>query len=263
MRYQTEATNLDDDKKAAVYLRKLHALWLNSIFYSAKREERFPFFQKTTVSSRGLASCRGIHGEICVYFSFNVANLLTSLALNMASGYNQSVTYGQPSYSATTGALQNGVQQQYWSESGAPSSQFAAQSQMAQQMNGQQVQQPYAQQVYGQQMQGVQTYGQQLAQPSFGQQNGFGQVTYVQQMPGQQIIQAPAAVVDAQYCAQGEQIFFVNEKWASLSRDDFSILDSNKQRIYKMDSSAFSVTQKRVLKTAKGQAVCSLKKKVA
>ena len=183
--------------------------------------------------------------------------------MDMASGYNQPITYGQPIYNATTGPLQNGVQQQHWSESNTPSSLFAAQSQTAQQMNGQQLQQPHAQQVYSQQMQGVQPYGQQLAQPPFGQQGGVGQQAYVPQMPGQQVVQAPAAVVGAQYCAQGEQIFFVNEKWASLSRDDFSILDSNKQPIFKMDSSAFSVTQKRVLKTAKGQAVCSLKKKVA
>ena len=54
----------------------------------------------------------------------------------------------------------------------------------------------------------------------------------------------------------------MNEKWASLSRDDFSILDSQKQPVFKMDSSAFSVKQKRVLKTAAGKAVCSLKKKV-
>ena len=69
-------------------------------------------------------------------------------------------------------------------------------------------------------------------------------------------------MLGAQYCAQGEQIFFVNEKWASLSGDDFTILDRNRQPAFKLDSSAFSLKQKRVLKTIKGEAVCSLKKKV-
>ncbi|KAL0029280.1 hypothetical protein WJX79_007117 [Trebouxia sp. C0005] len=78
-------------------------------------------------------------------------------------------------------------------------------------------------------------------------------------MPGQQ---TAAAVIGSQYCAQGEQIFFVNEKWASLSGDDFNILDSNKQIVFRMDSSAFSIKQHRVLKTVKGHPVCSLKKKL-
>ena len=104
---------------------------------------------------------------------------------------------------------------------------------------------------------------QQVFQQMFGQQSVQPAVQQVfQQMPGQQVVQAPAAIVGAQYCAQGEQIFFVNEKWASLSKDDFSILDSQKQPVFRMDSSAFSVKQKRVLKTTAGKAVCSLKKKV-
>ncbi len=79
-------------------------------------------------------------------------------------------------------------------------------------------------------------------------------------MPGQQ---TAAAVIGSQYCAQGEKIFFVNEMWASLSRDDFNILDSNKQVVFRLDSSAFSIKQHRVLKTVKGHPVCSLKKKVS
>ena len=192
-------------------------------------------------------------------------------SLQSRSGYSQ-LAYMQPSYGATTGFFQNGVQQQHWQESNTIPSNFAEQPQPSQQLYGQQPQQPYAQQLYGQQgqwtqgygqpVQNMQAYSQQSAQPLYGQQGAATQAAYVQQMPGQQVVHAPAAVVGAQYCAQAEQIFFINEKWASLSRDDFSILDRTQQPVFKMDSSAFSVTQKRVLKTAKGQAVCSLKKKV-
>lgn len=72
-----------------------------------------------------------------------------------------------------------------------------------------------------------------------------------------------AAVLGKQFLAQGEQIFFVNEKWASVSGDDFTILDFNRQPVFKLDSSAISIKQKRVLKTIRGQAVCSHKKKAS
>ncbi len=197
------------------------------------------------------------------------------------SGYIQNA-YEQPGYNSSAGPLQAGAQQQQWggnSQSlGQPqlmqqtyNQQIPGQQTYSQQMQGQQLygQPPYgqqSQQVYGQQNQhsyGQQGYAQQVQNQGYGQQNMgqpiYGQQAYGQQMPGQQ---TASAVVGAQYCAQGEQVFFVNEKWASLSGDDFNILDSNKQIVFKMDSSAFSVQQKRVLKTAKGHPVCSLKKKV-
>ena len=194
--------------------------------------------------------------------------------------------YGQLGYNGMPGSVQSGVQQHHWSESNVPPTQ--AQQQMTQQTGVQHLQQPYAQQGYAQGVQSTQAYGQQPVHLPYGQQGvensmqqgvqqgyhqsfqqmpgqqgvqqGVQQVFH--QMPGQQVVQAPAAIVGAQYCAQGEQIFFVNEKWASLSRDDFSILDGQKQPAFKMDSCAFSVKQKRILKTTAGKAVCSLKKKV-
>ena len=220
----------------------------------------------------------------------------TPNCLRMQPQPGHSQQYGQIGYNEMPGSVQSGVQQYHWSESNAPPTQVP--HQMTQQTNVQQVQQPYAQQLYAQEMQNLQAYGQQPSYSPYGQQGvqqgaqqgvqqgvqqgakqGFqqsfqpgqqgiqqgvqqGVQQVFQQMPGQQVVQAPAAIVGAQYCAQGEQIFFVNEKWASLSRDDFSILNSQKQPVFKMDSSAFSVKQKRVLKTAAGKAVCSLKKKV-
>ena len=213
-----------------------------------------------------------------------------TLRMQPQSGHGQ--PYGQLGYNEMPGSLQSGVQQYHWSESNAPPTQ--APPQMTQQTSVQQLQQPYAHQPYAQEMQSLQVYGQQPSYSPYGQQGvqqgtqqgvqqaakqGYqqsiqpgqqgiqhgvqqGVQQVFQQMPGQQVVQAPAAIVGAQYCAQGEQILFVNEKWASLSRDDFSILNSQKQPLFKMDSSAFSVKQKRVLKTAAGKAVCSLKKKV-
>ncbi|KAL3141271.1 hypothetical protein ABBQ38_003606 [Trebouxia sp. C0009 RCD-2024] len=181
------------------------------------------------------------------------------------TGYIQ--PYQQPSYNPAPESLQYGLQPHQGTKSNvlpAP-----AQQQLTQQTGRQQLQLPYVQQPYPQDVQSTQAYGQQAAYPAYGQQQGFQQMSVqhsvqpaVQQMPGQQIVHAPAAVVGVQYCAQGEQVFFINEKWASLSKDDFSILDSHKQPVFKMDSSAFSLKQKRVLKTTAGKAVCSLKKKV-
>ena len=179
---------------------------------------------------------------------------------------------GQPAYSQQMQGQQPYSQQMYGQQ------QYGQQNQ---QVYAQQLQQPYGQQgrsAYGQQMypQQVQSqgYGQQgSAQQPYGQQaypqqasnqQLYGQQAYSQQglaqMPGQQ---TAAAVIGSQYCAQAEQIFFVNEKWASLSGDDFNILDSNKQVVFRLDSSAFSIKQHRVLKTVKGHPVCSLKKKVS
>lgn len=166
-------------------------------------------------------------------------------------GYSQ--PYQQPSYNPAPESLQYGLELHQGTTSDvlpAP-----AQHQVTQQAGGQQLQLPYVQQPYPQDVQSTHGYGHHAAYTPYGQQ-GF------QQMPGQQIVHAPAAIVGVQYCAQGEQVFFVNEKWASLSKDDFSILDSHKQPVFNMDSSAFSLKQKRVLKTAAGKAVCSLKKKV-
>ncbi|DBB01036.1 hypothetical protein WJX77_000557 [Trebouxia sp. C0004] len=145
------------------------------------------------------------------------------------------------------------------------------QQQQLQQPYGQQGQSAYGQQVYPQQVQS-QGYGQQSsAQQPYGQQacpqqafyqQFYGQQAYSQQGLAQMPGQTAAAVIGSQYCAQGEQVFFVNEKWASLSHDDFNILDSNKQVVFRLDSSAFSIKQHRVLKTVKGHPVCSLKKKL-
>ena len=187
--------------------------------------------------------------------------LRDSHALQMQAQIGYSQPYGQPGYNDMQGSFQNGVQQHQRIASNVPQTQ--AQHQLTQHTDGQPSQQAYAQQAYGQQVQSTQAYGQQSVYPPYGQQGVQQGVQRVfQQMPGQQVVQAPAAIVGAQYCAQGEQIFFVNEKWASLSRDDFSILDSHKQPVLQMDSSVFSVKQKRVLKTTTGKAVCSLKKKV-
>ena len=87
-----------------------------------------------------------------------------------------------------------------------------------------------------------------------GQQGMMGQG-----MPGQH---AGSAIVSPQYCFPTEQVFFLKEKLASLSGDDFDILDGNNNPAFKMQASALSLTEKRVLKTAQNQAVCSLKKKV-
>lgn len=59
------------------------------------------------------------------------------------------------------------------------------------------------------------------------------------------------------------QTFFLKEKLASLSGDDFDILDGNNNPAFKMQASALSLTEKRVLKNAQNQPVCSLKKKVS
>ena len=119
----------------------------------------------------------------------------------------------------------------------------------------QQNQQPVSnQQAFCQQVQQSAPYGQQPVQLVYGQQ-GVNQQMQAQQMA--------ISVLGAQYCSQGEQIFFVNEKWNSLSGDDFAILDSRQQAVFKMDSSAFSIQQKRVLKNMRGHPVCSLKKKAS
>jgi len=57
-------------------------------------------------------------------------------------------------------------------------------------------------------------------------------------------------------------VFFLKEKLASLSGDDFDILDANNNPAFKMQASAVSLAEKRVLKNAQNQPVCSLKKKV-
>ena len=216
------------------------------------------------------------------------------------SGYNQ---YEQNRYGNPGGPLQVGAEQQHWDNYSQQLNLVSSQPQVVQQTYSQQPgqpmqgQQPYSQQMYGQQLYGQQQYGQQnqqiyaqqLQQPygqqgqsAYGQQvypqqvqsQGYGQQGNTQQPYGQQAYsqqglaqlpgqQTAAAVIGSQYCAQGEQIFFVNEKWASLSHDDFNILDSNKQIMFRLDSSAFSIKQHRVLKTVKGQPVCSLKKKVS
>lgn len=165
---------------------------------------------------------------------------------------------GQPSYSQQMQGQQQYGQQMYGQQQYGQQNQqtFAQQNS---QPYGQQGQPAYGQQQYPQQVQSQGYTPQSFGQQSYGQQ-GYSQQGMFQPMSGQQ---AASAVVGAQYCAQGEQIFFVNEKWASLSGDDFNILDSNKQVVFKMDSSAFSLKQHRVLKTAKGHPVCSLKKKVS
>ncbi len=54
----------------------------------------------------------------------------------------------------------------------------------------------------------------------------------------------------------------LKEKLASLSGDDFDIMDANNNAAFKMQSSALSLAEKRILKNAQNQPVCSLKKKV-
>ncbi|KAL3141272.1 hypothetical protein ABBQ38_003607 [Trebouxia sp. C0009 RCD-2024] len=87
-----------------------------------------------------------------------------------------------------------------------------------------------------------------------GQQGMMGQG-----MPGQH---AGSAVVGQQYCSPAEQVFFLKEKLASLSGDDFDIFDGSNNPAFKMQASALSLTEKRVLKNAQNQPVCSLKKKL-
>lgn len=172
----------------------------------------------------------------------------------------QSLQYGQQPPMQPYSSQQT-VTQQVYSEQPALQHQYS--------------QQPGPQQYYPQQMPAQQSSTQpQQYQQSYVQQvpaahSGYSQtMTPLQIAPGLQPNfgfpqLGTSAVLGAQYCAQGEQVFFVNEKWASLSRDDFSILDSNRQPAFKLDSSAISLKQKRILKTIKGQAVCSLKKKVS
>ena len=148
-----------------------------------------------------------------------------------------------------------------------PVQQTSAQPFYGSQVPGQQTStQGYSQQMQYQQVPGQHAVAPQLHNQGYDQQSvnqqGYGQQALVQQMPWQQ----PAAalpVVGSQYCAQGEQLFFLNENFASLSGDDFTVLDGNKQPVFKMDSSAFSMRRKRVLKAVKGnQSVCSMKRKV-
>ncbi len=182
-------------------------------------------------------------------------NLGSSQPQVMQQTYSQQQP-GQPAYSQQMQGQQPYSQQMYGQQ------QYGQQNQ---QVYAQQLHQPYGQQ--GQSAYGQQVYPQQVQSQGYGQQGSaqqpYGQQAYSQQgfaqMPGQQ---TAAAVIGSQYCAQAEQIFFVNEKWASLSGDDFNILDSNKQVVFRLDSSAFSIKQHRVLKTVKGHPVCSLKKKV-
>ena len=198
-------------------------------------------------------------------------NLGSSQPQVMQQTYSQQQP-GQPAYSQQMQGQPPYSQQMYGQQQyGQQNQQIYAQQ--LQQSYGQLGQSAYGQQVYPQQVQS-QGYGQQgSVQQPYGQQACPQQASYQQlygqqassqqglaQMPGQQ---TAAAVIGSQYCAQGEQIFFVNEKWASLSRDDFNILDSNKQVVFRLDSSAFSIKQHRVLKTVKGHPVCSLKKKVS
>lgn len=93
-----------------------------------------------------------------------------------------------------------------------------------------------------------------------GQQGMMGHGMPGQQgMPGQH---AGSAVVGQHYCFPTEQVFFLKEKLASLSGDDFDIFDGSNNPAFKMQASALSLTEKRVLKNAQNQPVCSLKKKV-
>ena len=116
-------------------------------------------------------------------------------------------------------------------------------------------------------MMGHGMHGQQgmMGQNMPGQSGGMGQGMHGQQammgqgMPNQH---AGSGIVSQQYCFPTEQVFFLKEKLASLSGDDFDILDGNNNPAFKMQASALSLTEKRVLKNAQNQAVCSLKKKV-
>ena len=174
----------------------------------------------------------------------------------------QSLPYSQQAPVQAYPNQQIAQQEYYGQQQPALPQQYCSQQSIPQQYYSQQMP---AQQSNMQQAQYQEPWGQQLpaSQPFYQQQN-----VPMQTPPGLQpnfnLPQSDtSAVLGAQYCAQGEQIFFVNEKWASLSGDDFTILDRNRQPAFKLDSSAFSLKQKRVLKTIKGEIVCSLKKKVS
>ncbi|KAL0046956.1 hypothetical protein WJX82_002894 [Trebouxia sp. C0006] len=96
-----------------------------------------------------------------------------------------------------------------------------------------------------------------------GGMGGFSGGFPGQQQQGPQDFGGPSsAVVSPQYCTQMEQVFFLKEKLASLSGDDFDILDANNSPAFKMQASAVSLAEKRVLKNPQNQPVCSLKKKL-
>ncbi|DBB01035.1 TPA: hypothetical protein ACH3X1_000935 [Trebouxia sp. C0004] len=156
---------------------------------------------------------------------------------------------GQQSYGQQGMPGQQGYGQQNFNQQGMPGQQGYGQGMPGQNFNQNQQNMP-GQQGFGQNQQGM------LGQQGFGQnqqgmQGGFSQ----QGGPS-------SAVVSAQYCAQMEQVFFLKEKLASLSGDDFDIMDGNNNPAFKMQASAVSLAEKRVLKNAHNQPVCSLKKKL-
>ncbi|DBA69555.1 TPA: hypothetical protein ACH3X2_012753 [Trebouxia sp. C0005] len=174
--------------------------------------------------------------------------------------------YGQQSNSGFNQNQQGMPGQQGYGQS-IPGQQGFNQNQQGmpgQQGFGQNQQGMPGQQGFGQNQQGMQGgFGQQGMQGGFGQQGmqgGFGQQG-MQGGFGQQ--GGPSsAVVSPHYCTQTEQVFFLKEKLASLSGDDFDILDANNSPAFKMQASAVSLAEKRVLKNAQNQPVCSLKKKL-
>lgn len=180
-------------------------------------------------------------------------------------------SYGQQGMPGQQNYGQQGYGQQNFNQQGMPGQQCMP----GQQGYGQQNNSSYNQNQHN--MPGQQGYGQGMpGQQNFNQnQQGFGQSQ--QGMPGQQGFGQnqqgmqggfgqqggpSSAVVSPQYCTQTEQVFFLKEKLASLSGDDFDILDANNNPAFKMQASAVSLAEKRVLKNAQNQAVCSLKKKL-
>lgn len=170
-------------------------------------------------------------------------------------GYGQQ-GYGQQSYGQQNFNQQSTPGQQNFNQQGMSGPQGYGQPGMPGQPGFNQNQQGYGQGMPGQQgfnqnQQGFNPNQQGFGQNQQGMQGGFGQ----QGGPS-------SAVVSPQYCAQTEQTFFLKEKLASLSGDDFDILDGNNNPAFKMQASALSLAEKRVLKNAQNQPVCSLKKKL-
>ncbi|KAK9808968.1 hypothetical protein WJX72_007159 [[Myrmecia] bisecta] len=70
------------------------------------------------------------------------------------------------------------------------------------------------------------------------------------------------AVVDAMYCRPHEMVFLCKEAKLSLSGDDFTAYDTAGKKWYQMDSSALSVTGRRVLYDEHAKGVISMKRKL-
>ncbi|PSC67671.1 LURP-one-related 10-like [Micractinium conductrix] len=70
------------------------------------------------------------------------------------------------------------------------------------------------------------------------------------------------AIVNAQYCAQGEVTLKAQERVMSIGGDGFQIKDDQGRLWFRVDNKLFSMREKRALVDATGRTVCGLQKKL-